>query len=122
MELTDQLTNLVERLHQRGVTDITYRDVVKKLLSDLDALFDSIAAEIKQKPYFKELHYVEIMNMLTIHEEKLELENGQPDTSSVSEGEILSHCSSSQDEEEDVENQHPITKELEMLTERVNNH
>ena len=28
MELTDRLTNIIERLHQRGVTDITDRDVV----------------------------------------------------------------------------------------------
>ena len=38
--------------------------------------------------------------------------------SSEGEGEILSHYGSSQ-EEEDIENQHTITKELEMLTERL---
>ena len=45
MELTDRLTNIVERLHQRGVTDITDRDVVNKLLSALDESFDRIVAE-----------------------------------------------------------------------------
>ena len=50
MELTNRLTNIVERLHQRGVTDITYRDVVNKLLSALDATFDPIVAEIRRRP------------------------------------------------------------------------
>jgi hypothetical protein len=49
MELTDRLTNIVERLHQRRVTDITDRDVVDKLLSALDASFDQIVVEIKQR-------------------------------------------------------------------------
>ena len=48
MEVTDRLTNIVERLHQRGVTDITDRDVLNKLLSALDESFDPIVAEIKQ--------------------------------------------------------------------------
>jgi hypothetical protein len=117
MELTDRLTNIVERLHQRRVTDITDRDVVNKLLSVLDATFDPIVAEIKQRPDYEELHYVEVMTLLSIQEEKMELENGHQESSSESEGEILSHYGSSQ--EEDVENQHSITRELEMLTERL---
>jgi hypothetical protein len=118
MELTDRLTNIVERLHQRGVTDITDRDVVNKLLSALDATFDPIVAEIKQRPDYEELHYVEVMTLLSLHEEKMELENADQESSSESEGEILSHYGSEQ-EEEDVENQHSITRELEMLTERL---
>ena len=70
MELTDRLTNIVERLHQRGVTDITDKDVVNKLLSDLDETFDPIIAEIKQRPDYEELHYVEIMTLLSLHEER----------------------------------------------------
>ena len=118
MELTDRLTNIVETLHQRGVTDITDRDVVNKLLSALDATFDPIVAEIKQRPDYEELHYVEIMKLLSIHEEKMELENADQESSSEGEGEILYHYGGSQ-EEEDVENQHTITRELEMLTERL---
>ena len=57
------------------------------------------------------------MTLLTIHEEKMGLENGHQESSSESEAEILSHYGSSQ--EEDVENQHSITRELEMLTERL---
>jgi len=120
MELTDRLTNIVERLHQRGVTDITDRDVVNKLLSALDATFNPIIAEIKQRPDYEELHYVEVMTLLSLHEEKMELENADQESSSEGEGEILSHYGSSQEEEEeDVENQHTITRELEMLTERL---
>jgi hypothetical protein len=118
MELTDRLTNIVERFHQRGVTDITDRDVVNKLLSTLDSTFDPIVAEIKQRPEYEELHYVEIMTLLSLHEEKMELENANQESSSEGEGEILSHCGSEQ-EEEDIENQHTITRELEMLTERL---
>mgnify|MGYP007071361011 CR=1 FL=1 len=108
MELTDRLTNIVERLHQRGVTDITDRDVVNKLLSALDESFDPIVAEIKQRLDYEEFHYVEVMTLLLIHEEKMELENADQESSSESEGEILSHYGSSE-EEEDVENQHTIT-------------
>jgi hypothetical protein len=68
MELTDRLTNIIERLHQRGVTDITDRDVVNKLLSALDATFDPFVAEIKQRPDYEELHYVEVMTLLSLHE------------------------------------------------------
>ena len=68
MELTDRLANIVERLHQQGVTDITDRDVVNKLLSALDATFDRTVAEIKQRPDYEELHYVEVMSLLSIHE------------------------------------------------------
>jgi hypothetical protein len=118
MELTDRLTNIVERLHQQGVTDITDRDVVNKLLSALDATFDPIVAEIKQRPDYEELHYIEVMTLLSLHEEKMELENADQESSSEGEGEILSHYGSEQ-EEEDVENQHTITRELEMLTERL---
>jgi hypothetical protein len=117
VELTDQLTNIIERLHQRGATDITDRDVVNKLLSALDATFDPIVAEIKQRPDYEELHYVEVMTLLSIHKEKMELENADQESSSKSEGVILSHYGSSQDE--DVENQHTITRELERLTERL---
>ena len=69
MELTDRLTNIVERLHQWGVTDITDKDVVNKLLSALDATFHPIIAELKQRPDFEELHYVEVMTLLSLHEE-----------------------------------------------------
>ena len=55
------------------------------------------------------------MTLLSIHEEKIELENGDQESSLESEGEILSHYGSSH-EEEDAENQHTITRELEMLT------
>src|SRR3989337_2057819 len=118
MELTDRLTNIVERLHQRGVTDITDRDVVNKLLNSLDATFDPIIAEIKQRPDYEELRYVEVMTLLSIHEEKMELENTNQESSSESDGEILSHYGSSK-EEEDIKNQHTITQELEMLTQRL---
>src|SRR6266566_103778 len=117
MELTDRLTNIVERLSQQEVTDITDREVTNKLLSALDATYDPIVAEIKQRSDYEELHYVEVMTLLTSHEEKMELENGQQESSSESEGEVLSHYGSSQ--EEDVDNQHSITRELEMLTERL---
>ena len=117
MELTDQLTNIVERLHQQGVTDITDRDVVNKLLSALDESFDPIVDEIKQRLDYEQLHYVEVITLLSIHEEKMELENTDQESSSESEGEILSHYGSSQ--EEDVENQHTITRGLEMLTKRL---
>ena len=96
MELTDWLTNIVERLHQRGVTDITDRDVVNKRLSALDATFDPIIAEIKQRPDYEELHYVEIMMLLSLHGEKMELENVDQESSSEGEGEILSHYGISQ--------------------------
>ena len=89
MELTDRLTNIVERLHQRGVTDITDRDVVNKLLSALDATFDPIVAETKQRPDYEELHYVEVMMLLSIHKEKMELENGYQESSSECEGKFL---------------------------------
>ena len=46
----------------------------------------------------------------------MELENADQEYSSEGEGEILSHCGSSPEEEEDVENQHTSTRELEMLT------
>ena len=39
MELTDVLTNIVERLHQRGVKVITDQDVVNKLLITLDIVY-----------------------------------------------------------------------------------
>jgi hypothetical protein len=81
MELTNCLTNIVERLHQRGVKDITDQDVINKMLSALDACFDPIIDEIKQRPDYEELHYVEIMMLLTIHEEKMEQENEQPESS-----------------------------------------
>lgn len=119
MEITDRLTNIVERLHRRGVTDVTDRDVVNKLVSALRETFNPIVAEIKQRPDYEELHYVEIMTLLSIHEEKMELENADQESSSKSEGEILSHYGSSEEEEEDVENQHTIIRELEMLTERL---
>ena len=32
-------------------------------------------AEIMQRPDYEELHYVEVMTLLSIHEEKMELEN-----------------------------------------------
>ena len=70
MELTVRLTNIVKRLHQRGVRDITDKDVVNRLLSALDATFDLIVTEIKQIPDFEELHYIEVMTLLSIHEEK----------------------------------------------------
>ena len=72
---------------------------------------------MKQRPDYEELHYVGVMTLLSIHEEKMELENADQESSSESEGEILSHYGSSQ--EEDIENQHTITRELEMLTERL---
>ena len=108
MELIDRLANIVERLHQWRVADITDRDVVNKLLSALDSTFDPVVAEIKQRPDYEELHYVKVMTLLSIHEEKMELENVDQESSSESEGEILSHYGSSQ--EEDVENQHTITR------------
>jgi hypothetical protein len=58
------------------------------------------------------------MTLLSLHEEKNELENADQVSSSKSEEEILSNYGSSQ-EEEDVENQQSITKELEMLTQRL---
>ena len=70
MELTNRLANIFERLHQRGVTDITDKDVVNKLLSALDSTFDPIVAEIKQRLDYEELHYVEVMTLLSLHEEK----------------------------------------------------
>ena len=81
MELTDWLTNIVERLHQRRVTDIIDRYVVNKLLSAFDATFDPIIVVIKQRPDYEELHYVEIMTLLSIHEEKMELENADQESS-----------------------------------------
>ena len=57
------------------------------------------------------------MTLLSIHEEKMELENANQE-SSENEGEILSHYGSFE-EEEDVENQHTVTQELEMLTRRL---
>jgi hypothetical protein len=118
MELTDRLTNIVERLHQRGVEDITDQDMINKLFSALDASFDPIIAEIEERPDYEELHSVEIMKLLTIHEENMEKENEQPESSSE-EGEIFSDYGSGH--EEDVENQHSITREREMLAERLNN-
>ena len=53
---------------------MTDRDVVNKLLSALDETFDPIVAKIKQIPYYEELHYVEVMALLSIHEGKVELE------------------------------------------------
>jgi hypothetical protein len=85
MELTDRLTNIVERLHRQEITDITDRDVVEKLLSAFDATFDPIITEIEQRPDYEELHYVEVMKLLSIHEEKMELKNGFQETSSESE-------------------------------------
>ena len=86
MELVDRLTNIVKRLHQRGVTDITNRYVVNKLLSSLDESFDSIVPEIKQRPDYEELHYDEVMTLLSIHDEKVELENANQESSLKSEG------------------------------------
>ena len=120
MEPTNCLSNILERLHQHGVKYITDQDVINKTLSALDACFDPIVPKIKQRPDYEELHYVEIMTLLTIHEEKMEQENEQPKSSSESEGEILSNYDSSH-EEEDVENQHSVTRKLEMLTECLNN-
>nr|XP_020198201.1 uncharacterized protein LOC109784009 [Aegilops tauschii subsp. strangulata] len=57
------------------------------------------------------------MTLLSVQEEKMELENANQESSSKSEGEILSHYGSSK--EEDVENQHTITQEFEMLTQRL---
>ena len=73
--------------------------MVNKLLSALDATFDPIVSKIKQRPDYEELHYVEIMKLLSIHEEKMELENEYQESSSESEGEILSHYGSSQEED-----------------------
>ena len=101
------------------MADIINRDVVNKLLSTLDRTFNSIIAEIKKIPDYEELHYVEVMMPLSIHEEKKELENADEESTSVSEGEILSNYGSSHDEEEDIENQHTTTRELEMITERL---
>ena len=88
-ELIDVLTNIVGQLHQPGVKVITDQDVVNKLLSTLDATYDPIVAKIKPRPYYEELHYVETMTLLTIHEEKMEQENEQPKSSLEREREIL---------------------------------
>ena len=112
------MTNIVERLHQQGVTNITDGDVVDKLLSALNESFVPIMSEIKQRPDYEELHYVEVMTLMSIHEENMELENANQESSFESEGEILSHYGSS-NEEEDVENQHTITRELEIFTQRI---
>lgn len=58
------------------------------------------------------------MELLIVHEEQLEKERGQADSSSEDEGEILSDYGNSNEEE--YENQHTITRDLEMLTERLN--
>ena len=55
--------------------------------------------------------------MLSIHEEKMELENANQESSSESDEEFFSHYGSF--EEEDVKNQHTITRELEILTQRL---
>lgn len=59
------------------------------------------------------------MKLLNIHEEDLEKEGGQDDSSSNGEGEILSNYGSL-DEENEYVNQHTITRYLEILTERLN--
>ena len=86
MELTNRLANIFERLHQRGVTDIINKDVVNKLLGALSTTFNPIIAEIKQRPDYEELHYVEVMTLLSLHEEKMELENADQESSSEGEG------------------------------------
>jgi hypothetical protein len=82
-------------------------DVVDKLLDSLNESYATVIFEIKERPDFEELHYAEIMTLLSIHEEKFGLANPLPRYSSE-EGEILSDYGSSHEseeyEEEDVEN------------------
>src|SRR3989337_3578128 len=123
MDLTDCLASIVERLQQRGFDEISDRDIVDKILDSLDESYATVISEIKERPDFEELHYAEIMTLLTIHEEKFGLANPLPRYSSE-EGEVLSDYGSSHEskehEEEDVENQHSIQREMEILTERLN--
>jgi hypothetical protein len=95
---------------------------VDKLLDSLDESYATIISEIKERPDFEELHYAEIMTLLSIHEEKFGLGNPLPRYSSE-EGEIFSDYGSSHEseehEEEDVENQHSIQRGMEILTERL---
>jgi hypothetical protein len=58
------------------------------------------------------------MEILIVHEQQLEKERGQADSSIEVEGEILSDYGSSN--EEDYEHQHTITRDLETLAERLN--
>ena len=44
-------------------------------------------SNIKQRPDYEEIHYVEVMTLLSIHEENMELENSNQEPSSESEGE-----------------------------------
>jgi hypothetical protein len=118
MELTDRLSNLVERLHQRGVEYITDQNVVEKYLKSLDDSFDPIVAKIKEKPDYEDLQSAKIMELLVIHEELLEKEKGQSNSSSEEEGEILSDYDSSHNE--DYENRHTITRDLEIPIECLN--
>lgn len=90
MEITDRLTNIVDRLRQWGIEDITDHDVINKLFSALDETFDLVVSEIKARPDFEELHSVEIMTLLTIHEKKMEMENSQSESSLDEEWEIFS--------------------------------
>ena len=76
--------------------------MVNKLLSALGETFDPIIAEIKQRPDYQELHYVGVMTLLSIHEEKMELENADQESSSEEEWEILKNYGSSH--EEDIDN------------------
>ena len=98
MELTDRLSNIVERLQQKGVEDISDHDAVEKLLQSLDDSFDSLVATIKERSDYENLRLDEVMELLIVHEEQLEKERGQADSSSEEEGEILSDYGSSNEE------------------------
>ena len=60
-----------------------------------------------------------MMELLVMYEELLEKEKGKSNSSLEEEGQILSDCGSSH--EEDYQNQHTITRDSEMLTKHLNN-
>lgn len=89
---------------------------MERLLASHDESFDPMITTIKERPDYEVLQLVDVMKLLNAQEEEFEKE--QSDSSSEEEGEILSNYGSSNEEE--YENQHTITRDLDALTERLN--
>jgi hypothetical protein len=64
----NHLTDISNELQALGASDITYHEVVKKLLRSLDSSFDTLALMIQERPYYKYLDPADILERLNTHE------------------------------------------------------
>ena len=67
----DRLTDISNELQALGATNITDRQVVKKLLRSLDSSFDTLALMIMESADYKSLDPTDILERLNTHEFQL---------------------------------------------------